>query len=275
MSQQTTMEWTATSHKDGTVTPGTTWNYLTGGHCEASPGCNHCYTRIFAERWRGVPGHPYEQGFDLKLWQERLDWPITRWKQGRRIFVNSMGDWLWKAIPDAFTLRAFETMLVASQHTYQLLTKRPSRLANTALLGKILDLVEERTGQRSWPRHIHLGTTVELQAYAWRIEKLRQAVLKAGLALSDITLFVSAEPLLGEMTLDLEGIAWLIAGAESGAGARPMSEDWVRSLRDQCLQAGVAFFYKQNARNGRKLPTPPLDGVRWTQFPGEREEAHR
>ncbi len=273
MSQQTTIEWTATYHADGSVTAGASWNYITGGHCEASPGCDHCYARTFAERFRGVPGHPYEHGFDLRLWPQRLDWPITRWKKGRRIFVNSMGDWLWKDIPDEITLRACETMLTAMQHTYQLLTKRPSRLANTALMGKLLDLIEERTGQRRWPGYIHLGTTVESQAYAWRIEKLRQAVLRAGLALSDVTLFVSAEPLLEEMTLDLTGISWLIAGAESGHGARPMSEDWVRSLRDQCLQAGTAFFYKQNAVHGRKIPTPELDGVRWTQFPGERQEA--
>jgi protein gp37 len=277
MSQQTSIEWTATYHADGSVTAGASWNYITGGHCEASPGCDHCYARTFAERFRGVAGHPDAQGFDLRLWPERLDWPITRWKTGRRIFVNSMGDWLWKDVSDEFTLRAFETMLAATQHTYQLLTKRPSRLTNTALtntalMNKILDLIEERTGQRRWPEYIHLGTTVESQAYAWRIDKLRQAVLRAGLSLSDVTLFVSAEPLLGEMTLDLTGIAWLIAGAESGRGARPMEEDWVRRLRDQCLRAETAFFYKQNAVHGRKRATPLLDGVRWTQFPDERKE---
>jgi protein gp37 len=273
MSQQTSIEWTATYHADGSVTRGASWNYITGGHCEASPGCDRCYARTLAERFRGVGGHPYEQGFDLRFWPERLDWPLTRWKRGRRIFVNSMSDWLWKDIPDEFTLRALDVMLTSTQHTYQLLTKRPSRLANTALMGKLLDLIEERTGQRRWPGHLHLGVSVESQAYAWRIEKLRQAVLKAGLSLSDVTLFVSAEPLLEELTLDLTGIAWLIAGAESGHGARPMAEDWVRRLRDQCQQAGVAFFYKQNAVQGHKLSTPLLDGVTWTQFPAEREEA--
>jgi protein gp37 len=272
MSQQTSIEWTATYHEDGSVTRGASWNYVTGGHCQASPGCDRCYARTLAERFRGVAGHPYEQGFDLRLWPERLDWPLTRWKRGRRIFVNSMGDWLWKDIPDDFTLRALETMLAARQHTYQLLTKRPSRLANTALMGKMLDLIEERTGERRWPRHLHLGVSVESQAYAWRIEKLREAMLRAGLSLSDVTLFVSAEPLLEEMTLDLIGIDWLIAGAESGPGARPMSEDWVRSLRDQCVQAKVAFFYKQAAVSGHKLSTPLLDGVTWTQFPPAREE---
>lgn len=273
MSQQTSIEWTATYHEDGRITPGTTWNYVTGGHCQCSPGCDHCYAHAFAERFRGVAGHPFEQGFDLRLWPERLNWPLTRWKQGRRIFVNSMSDWLWKDIPDDFTLHAFDTMLAARQHTYQLLTKRPSRLANTALMGKLLHLIEQRTGARRWPGHIHLGVTVESQAYAWRIDKLRQAVERAGLALSDITLFVSAEPLLEALMLDLTGIDWLIVGAESGRGARPMSEDWVRSLRDQCLAAETAFFYKQAAVNGRKRPTPLLDGVRWTQFPPEREEA--
>ena len=272
MSQQTSIEWTATYHADGTTTPGITWNYVTGGHCESSPGCDHCYARTFAERFRGVAGHPYEQGFDLRLWPERLDWPLTRWKQGRRIFVNSMSDWLWKDVPDEITVRAFDTMLSARQHTYQLLTKRPSRLANTALLGKLLHLIEQRTGARRWPGHIHLGVTVESQAYVWRLDKLRQAIEQVGLTLSEVTLFVSAEPLLETLSLDLTGIEWLIAGAESGRGARPMSEVWVRSLRDQCVQAHVAFFYKQNAVNGRKLPTPLLDGVRWTQFPPQREE---
>src|SRR3989449_10583263 len=136
-----------------------TWNPVTG--CtEVSPGCDHCYARTFAERWRGTPGHPYEQGFDLRLWPERLNNPL-RWKKPRRIFVNSMSDLFHKDVPDEFILNVFNTMISASQHIYQVLTKRPSRLVNTQLTEKITRNIYRLTGSSSWPTHIWLGVSIE------------------------------------------------------------------------------------------------------------------
>ena len=261
MTSNTSIEWTATYNADGTVTQGKSWNPVTGCD-EVSPGCDHCYARVIAERFRGQKAFP--TGFDLTLHPERLAWPLKQ-KKPMKIFVNSMSDLFHKDIEDDFILQCFETMLEADWHTYQILTKRPSRLVNTTLLGKILNLMGHKQNHMylgAWPEHIWLGTSIELQEYAWRLDKLRQVPVPIR--------FVSAEPLLGSLKLNLEGIAWLIAGAESGHGARTMSEEWVRNLRDQCLEAGTAFFYKQNAVKGRKIPLPELDGVVWNQYPKER-----
>jgi protein gp37 len=243
MSEHSSIEWTQA-----------TWNPVTG--CtEVSPGCDHCYARTFAERFRGVASHPYEQGFDVKLWPERLALP-TRWKRPRLIFVNSMSDLFHKDVPDHFLVEVFRTMAHrAPWHTYQLLTKRPSRLVNTSLVAQITQVIG------TWPAHLWLGVSVENQDSTWRVDTLRRTPAPVK--------FISAEPLLGPIHFNLSGIAWLIVGAESGHGARPMDEQWVRSLRDQATTAGVAFFYKQNAVRGRKLPVPELDGQRWQQFPGE------
>lgn len=229
-----------------------TWNPITG--CvEVSPGCTNCYARTFAERFRGVPGHPYEQGFDLRLWPERLTIPKD-WKKPKRIFVNSMSDLFHQDIPDAFIIEVFATMYEADWHIYQILTKRPSRLTNTDLSYKIQD----RLGP--WPKHIWLGVSVENNDYIWRIDKLTKT--------SAPIKFISAEPLLGELTnIQLSGVDWVIAGAESGHGARPMDENWVRHLRDRCQEYHIAFFYKQNAINGHKIPTPELDGKVWKEYP--------
>jgi protein gp37 len=165
-----------------------------------------------------------------------------------------MSDLFHKDIPDSFILDVFRTMTErAPWHTYQVLTKRPSRLVHTRLLRDILSIAD------GWPVHIWLGVLVENNAYRWRIEKLR--TIPAPIR------FLSCEPLLGPLDLDLSGIHWVIAGAESGHGARPMDENWVRGIRDLGVAAQVAFFYKQNAVQGCKLPLPLLDGVRWQQFP--------
>jgi protein gp37 len=170
-----------------------------------------------------------------------------------------MSDLFHQNVPDSFILAVFRTMIErAPWHTYQVLTKRPSRLAHTRLLRDILSLAG------AWPAHVWLGISVENNAFRWRIEKLRQVPAPVR--------FLSCEPLLGPLDLDLSGIRWVIAGAESGHGARPMDEQWVRSIRDQCVAAQVAFFYKQNAVHGRKLPLPELDGMRWQQFPSLEEQ---
>lgn len=246
MSQQSAIEWTDA-----------TWNPVTG--CtEVSPGCDHCYARSFAERFRGVPNHPYEQGFDLKLWPERLELPL-RWKKPRRIFVNSMSDLFHKDVPDAFILEVFGVMARANQHIFQVLTKRPSRLARLA--PKITrHLAQFTTELDSWPRHIWMGVSVETARYRWRVDRLRQVPARVR--------FISAEPLLGPLdTLDLADIHWLIAGGESGQGYRPCKPVWVESLRDRCEAEGVAFFFKQWGGRTPKAGGRLLDGRTWDGFP--------
>jgi protein gp37 len=169
------------------------------------------------------------------------------------IFVNSMSDLFHKDIPDEYIARVFETMNRAHWHTFQVLTKRPSRAALIA-------------HKLNWTPNIWLGTSVESNDYIWRVDKLTATPAHIK--------FISAEPLLGELTnLQLSGVDWLIAGAESGHHARPMNEDWVRHLRNLCQEYDTAFFYKQNAVRGRKIPTPALDGVAWKQYPNELRRA--
>lgn len=219
MSSKSDIEWTDA-----------TWNPVTG--CtEVSPGCDHCYAKTFAERFRGVPDHPYEQGFDLKLWPDRLTLP-RRWKKPRRIFVSSMSDLFHKDVPDQFILEVFATMFEAPQHIFQVLTKRPKRMARWATEN------QDRWGG-TLPAHIWMGTTIERDDYAWRADYLRRVAAAVR--------FISAEPLLSALPgLNLDGIHWVIAGGESGYGARPMHPNWARSLRYQCQEAGVAFFFKQH-----------------------------
>lgn len=211
MADRSAIEWTDA-----------TWNPVTG--CtKVSPGCAHCYAERFAERFRGVPGHPYERGFDVQLRPERLELPLT-WKRPRAVFVNSMSDLFHEAVPDAYIEQVFSVMERAGRHLFQVLTKRPERAA--ALAPRL-----------PWPANIWIGASVENQRFACRLAPLRQ--IPAQLR------FLSCEPLLGPLTLDLSGIGWVISGGESGPGARPMRPDWVRSLRRQCDDAAVPFFFKQ------------------------------
>jgi protein gp37 len=222
-----------------------TWNPVTG--CtEISPGCDHCYARTFAERFRGVEGHPYEQGFDLKLWADRLELPIT-WHKPRRIFVNSMSDLFHRDVPDDFIRRVFDTMIRANWHIFQILTKRSDRLAR---LGPSLP----------WAAHIWPGVSIELNRYVWRADHLRKVPAPIR--------FISAEPLLGPLDkLDLDGIHWLITGGESGWAHRPCDPDWVRDLRDRCKAAGTAFFHKQWGGRTPKAGGRLLDGRTWDEMP--------
>ena len=230
-----------------------TWNPVTG--CtQISPGCAHCYAKAFAERFRGVPGHPYERGFDLKRRPERLDQPL-RWTKPRTIFVNSMSDLFHEAVPDSYIHKVFEVMQAADQHRYQVLTKRAERLAELA-------------PSLPWPDHIWMGVSVENQRWTSRIALLRgtPATIK----------FLSCEPLLGPLELDLDGIDWVIAGGESGPGARPMHLDWVRSIRDQCEESETPFFFKQwgthdrqGRRVGKKRAGRFLDRRKWNEMPEE------
>lgn len=234
MADRSSIEWTDA-----------TWNPITG--CtQVGPGCDHCYAMRFAERWRGIPNHPYEQGFDLRLWPERLAAPL-RWRQPRRIFVNSMSDLFHRDVPDEFIRSVFDVMARADWHVFQVLTKRSQRLAK---LGRTLP----------WPPNIWAGVTIELDRFVWRADHLRQ--VPAGVR------FISAEPLLGPLPrLSLDGIHWLITGGESGPGARPCDPGWVRDLRDRCQRDGVAFFHKQWGGRTSKSGGRELDGRTWDEMP--------
>jgi protein gp37 len=234
MSVNSAIEWTDA-----------TWNPVTG--CtEISPGCDHCYAKTFAERFRGVSGHPYEQGFDLRLWPDRLDYPL-KWKKPRRIFVNSMSDLFHADVPEAYIRQVFDTMVQAHWHNYQVLTKRPQRLQRLA-------------PTLPWPDHIWIGVSIERDEYTWRADYLRSVPAAVR--------FISAEPLLGPLgSLNLDGIHWLISGGESGLRHRPCNIAWVRDLRDRCQQAGVAFFHKQWGGRTPKAGGRQLDGRTWDEYP--------
>src|SRR3954470_21113771 len=217
MSDHSTIEWTDA-----------TWNPVRG--CtKVSPGCAHCYAETFSERFRGVPGHPYEFGFDLRLVPEKLAEPF-RWRRSSRVFVNSMSDLFHDGVPDDYIVSVTRVMERANWHQYQVLTKRSERLR---------DLLQTKLRFTRSLRHIWWGVSVENRKHGLPRIAHRGAPPAA-------VRFLSVEPLLEDLgEVDLTGIAWVIVGGESGHGARPMEKAWVESLRDQCDAAGVKFFFKQ------------------------------
>lgn len=229
-----------------------TWNPVTG--CtKITAGCDHCYAQRFSERFRGVAGHPFERGFDLTLRPERIDQPL-KWKRSRMIFVNSMSDLFHKGVPAEFIDKVFDTMEAAHWHTFQVLTKRSSRMR---------DYLRSRYGKSLAPAHIWCGVSVEDARGAARIEHLRQAPAAVR--------FLSVEPLIGAVgPVVLDGIHWVIAGGESGPGARPMHIEWAREIRDQSAAQGVAFFFKQWGGIRPKSGGRDLDGRQWNELPAQR-----
>jgi protein gp37 len=229
-----------------------TWNPVRG--CtKISPGCKHCYAERFSERFRGTPGHPFEQGFDLRLVPSALELPL-RWREGRLIFVNSMSDLFHQDVPTEFIERVFGIMADSPQHQFQVLTKRPDRLV-------------EFTAHRAVPSNVWLGVSVESMAYRWRIERLRQVEAPVR--------FLSVEPLLAPVgILDLQGISWVIVGGESGPHARPMAPEWVRDVRTQCIEAGIPFFFKQWGGKQKHRTGRVLDGRTWDEMPAMTSQQH-
>jgi protein gp37 len=227
-----------------------TWNPVRG--CiKISPGCQHCYAETFAERFRGVKGHPYEQGFDLRLVPEKLTEPFT-WRSPKLVFVNSMSDLFQPGVSDQYIEAVSQIMVKANWHTYQVLTKRSERLR---------DLLQTGLGFAAERGNIWWGVSVEDKKYGLpRIEHLRNAPAAVR--------FLSVEPLLEDLgRIDLAGISWVIVGGESGPGARPIKREWVISIRDQCSAYGVPFFFKQwggvrKVKNGRLL-----DGRTYDDYP--------
>jgi protein gp37 len=238
MADKSAIEWTDA-----------TWNPVTG--CtKISAGCNNCYAARFSERFRGVPGHPFETGFDLTLRPERLMQPL-QWKRPRMIFVNSMSDLFHKDISKAYISAVFDTMEQANWHIYQVLTKRSSLLRR---------FINERYQTRKAPSHMWFGVSVEDQQATSRIIHLQET--RAGVR------FISVEPLLAPIgDLPLDGISWVIVGGESGPRPRPIRQEWVIDIRDQCLEAGVAFFFKQWGGRTPKTGGRLLEGREWNQFP--------
>ncbi len=239
MSLNTHIEWTDA-----------TWNPVRG--CtKISPGCKHCYAETFAERFRGVKGHPYEQGFDLRLVPEKLTEPFT-WRSPKLVFVNSMSDLFQPGVPDEYVKMVTQVMVTANWHTYQVLTKRSDTLN---------DLLSTKLKFATKSAHIWWGVSVEDRKYGLpRIDRLRQAPAKVR--------FLSIEPLLEDLgEINLGGIRWVIVGGESGPGARPMKKEWVISIRNQCREQRVPFFFKQwggvrKAKSGRSL-----DGRTYDEYP--------
>jgi protein gp37 len=227
-----------------------TWNPVRG--CtKISPGCKHCYAETFAERFRGVKGHPYEQGFDLRLVPEKLTEPFA-WRSPKLVFVNSMSDLFQPGVPDEYVHAVSQVMATANWHTYQVLTKRSERLR---------DMLRDKLQFAGGQDNIWWGVSVEDRKYGLpRIEHLRQAPARVR--------FLSIEPLLEDLgDIDLSGITWVIVGGESGPGARPMAREWVISIKKQCRMQGVPFFFKQwggvrKAENGRLL-----DGRTYDEYP--------
>lgn len=239
MSQQSTIEWTDA-----------TWNPVRG--CtQITPGCAKCYAKTFAERFRGVPGHPYEQGFDLRLVPEKIAEPL-RWKQSKQIFVNSMSDLCHPDVPDEFIVAVAKTMQLADWHIFQVLTKRADRLCN--LLATKLKFVADE-------QHIWWGVSVENKRHGLpRARQLRKA--KAAVK------FLSVEPLLERLGhFSLNGIDWVIVGGESGAGARPIDAAWVIEIRNLCQQTETPFFFKQWGGVRKKEHGRLLDGTTFDEMP--------
>ncbi|MBD3156038.1 MAG: DUF5131 family protein [Candidatus Aenigmarchaeota archaeon] len=236
MSIKSKIEWTNAS-----------WNPVRG--CtKISEGCKNCYAQTFAERFRGVPGHPYEQGFDLRLVPKNIDKPLN-WKKPNKIFVCSMSDLFHEEVPIEYIIKVFETMNKASWHTFQILTKRTERLLNIH-------------SKLNWTSNIWIGTTIELEKYSYRsniIAKIPATVR-----------FLSLEPLLGPINnLPLNKIDWIIVGGESGPKARPMELDWALKIKKICKENQIPFFLKQlggkkNKNGGNKAI---LEGQVWHQYP--------
>ena len=241
-----------------------TWNPIAG--CNAvSPGCTNCYAVRMAARLEAM-GHPKYAGTTrrsgrkavwtgrINLDPEALTLPL-RWRRPRRIFVNSMSDLFHEAVPDPFIHRVFAIMSAADWHQYQVLTKRPDRM-RTWLTAAQLHPSD----------HVWLGTSVENADMLWRVDELRRTPASMR--------FLSCEPLLGPLEdIDLTGIDWVIVGGESGPGARPMREEWVVAIRDACLSAGVAFFFKQWGGKNRKKAGRLLEGRLWEQYPAHLKPA--
>jgi len=238
MAQSSTIEWTEA-----------TWNPVTG--CtKISPGCKFCYAERMAKRLRAMGTERYRDGFALTLQPDVLEAPL-KWRKPRVIFVNSMSDLFHVDVPDDYVRQVFDVMERAERHTFQVLTKRPERVA-------------AMRHDLPWPSNVWIGTSVESERYEWRSAALSEVDAAA-------IRFLSVEPLLGPVpNLPLDGIDWVIVGGESGPGARPMEAEWVRDIRERCTALAVPFFFKQWGGVNKKRTGRELDGRTWDEMPTNR-----
>jgi protein gp37 len=222
-----------------------TWNPVTG--CtKVSPGCKHCYAERMAKRLQAMGQGNYRGGFEVALHDRTLDLPLS-WKCPQTIFVNSMSDLFHERVPDGFLARVFDVMRRASWHTFQVLTKRAERLRTVA-------------SSLDWPPNVWMGVSVESRRYLNRLDCLRSVPAAVR--------FVSFEPLLENLgVIDLKGIDWAIVGGESGPRARRIEASWVMDIRDQCVAAGVPFFFKQWGGTNKKKAGRLLEGRPWDELP--------
>ncbi|MDK2815663.1 MAG: hypothetical protein PWR22_291 [Moorella sp. (in: firmicutes)] len=234
MAEFSSIEWTES-----------TWNPVTGCS-KISAGCKHCYAERMAHRLQMMGNPRYKNGFKLTLHPDLLELPL-KWHRPRMIFVNSMSDLYHEDIPKEFILKVFEVMNKAHWHTFQILTKRVERLVEIA-------------PRVHWTPNIWQGVTIENQDVAYRINFIRQ--------IPATVRFLSCEPLIGPLyKIDLTGIHWVIVGGESGPKARPMSPEWVRTIRDLCTISNVPFFFKQWGGVQKHRTGRILDGHIWNQYP--------
>ncbi len=234
MASNSPIEWTES-----------TWNPVTGCN-KISPGCKNCYAERLSKRLKAMGQANYKNGFKLTLQPQMLELPLG-WKKPQTIFVNSMSDLFHKDVPLEYIQQVFDVMKRANWHRFQVLTKRADRLA-------------ELSSELEWSPNIWMGVSVESQKYTHRIDELRETGAKVK--------FLSLEPLLGALkNLDLRKIDWVIVGGESGYGARPIKEDWVIDIREQCFQANVAFFFKQWGGVNKKKTGRLLEGKTWSEMP--------
>ncbi len=234
MAQGTKIEWTDA-----------TWNPVTGCH-KISPGCKNCYAARLAPRLQAMGNRRYANGFEVTLHHDLIDLP-RKWAKPRRVFVNSMSDLFHTEVPLGFIQSVFATIEMTGRHEFQLLTKRPERALEIA-------------DQVPWPANLWMGVSVESPAYLHRVDTLRSIPAQ--------TKFLSLEPLLDAIPdIDLTGIDWVIAGGEAGPKSRKIEADWVRSIRDQCSNAGVKFFFKQWGGTNKKRSGRTLDDRTWDDFP--------
>jgi protein gp37 len=239
MSDNSKIEWTDA-----------TWNPVRGCS-KISPGCANCYAETFAERFRGVPGHPYSQGFDLRLVPDKLAEPL-QWKTPKMVFANSMSDLFQEDVPDEYIVNVARVMHLANWHTYQVLTKRSKRMR---------DMLKDQLQFVANDLNIWWGVSVENRKHGLpRLQHLREAPVPVR--------FLSIEPLLEDLgPFSLKGISWVIVGGESGPGARPLAKDWVVAIRDLCQRTRVPFFFKQWGGVRKKETGRSLDGKTYNEFP--------
>jgi protein gp37 len=263
MTDRSSIEWTQA-----------TWNPVTG--CDRiSPGCHHCYALTLAARLRAMGHAKYQTdgrpptsgpGFGVATHPQVLIQPL-RWRRPRLVFVNSMSDLFHARVPEAFIAEVFAVIAASDRHTYQVLTKRPARMARLLASDAFPEVVFQLATQRhgitalTWPLpNVWVGVSIELDRFCWRADRLRQTPAAVR--------FLSCEPLLGPLpSLDLTGIDWVICGGESGPAPRPMHPTWARQLHDQATAGQVAFFFKQWGGRTPKTGGRLLDGRTWDQYP--------